>query len=80
MTLQSEPIPISITKAEQLSGDQIVASPRVAGQTGKELEARREGIFANITDVAMARDQSVRPAGWLAGLGGCVAAYLLGGG
>ena len=49
-TLQSDPIPISITKAEQLSAEQIVASPRVAGQAVKDLEARREGIFANITD------------------------------
>ena len=76
MTIQSDPIPIAVGKAEQLSGDQIVASPRVAGQMSKELEARREGIFANITDVNQARDQSVRPVRWLAGLGGCVGAYL----
>ncbi len=77
-TLQSEPIPISITKAEQLSAEQIVASPRVAGQTSsKDLEARREGIFANITDANAVRDQSVRPAAWLAGLGGCLGTYLV---
>ncbi len=76
-TLQSDPIPISITKAEQLSAEQIVAAPRVAGQMSKELEARREGIFANITDASAVRDQSVRPAAWLAGLGGCLGIYLL---
>lgn len=75
VTLQSEPIPISIAKAERLSGDQIVAAPRAAGAAGPELESRREGIFADITDPAAIRDQSVRPAGWLAGLGGCVALY-----
>ena len=77
LTVHNEPIPITITKAERLSGDQIVASPRVAGQNGKDFETRREGIFANITDVTMARDQSVHPLRWLAGLGGCFATYLL---
>ncbi|MGO8744384.1 MAG: BatD family protein [Thermoguttaceae bacterium] len=76
-TLQSEPIPLRITKAEQLSGDQIVASPRAGSPTGKDLEARREGIFANISDVALARDQSVRPGLWLIGLAGCLGAYPL---
>ena len=77
VTVQSEPIPIRVSKAEQLSGDQIVASPRVAGQNAKELEARQEGIFANISDVALVRDQSVRPGHWLAGLGLCSTAYVL---
>ncbi len=77
VTLQSPPIPMKVTTAERLSNDQIVASPRAAGARAKELEARREGIFANMTDVASVRDQSVRPARWLAGLGGCVATYAL---
>ena len=77
VTIHSQPIPITIATAERLSGDQIVASPRAGGQTGKELEARREGIFANITDASMARDQSVRPLRWLAGLGGVVGTYFL---
>jgi hypothetical protein len=76
-TLQSEPIPLRITKAEQLSGDQIVASPRAGSLAGKDLEARREGIFANISDVALAHDQSVRPGLWLIGLAGCLGAYPL---
>jgi hypothetical protein len=76
-TLQSDPIPINITKAERLSAEQIVASPRVAGQTSQDLEARREGIFANITDPSAVQDQSIRPVAWLAGLGGCVGTYVL---
>jgi hypothetical protein len=76
-TLKSDPIPINVTKAEQLSSDQIVAAPRVAGQTSKDLEVRREGVFANITDVGAVRDQGIRPAAWLAGLGGCIATYVL---
>lgn len=77
VTVQSDPLPITVTKAERLSGDQIVARPRAAGQTGKELEARREGIYANITDVTAARDQSAHPGGWLLALAVCVATYFL---
>jgi len=76
-TLQSDPIALRVSKAEQLSGDQIVTSPRAGLSQGKELEARREGIFANISDVSMARDQSIRPGRWLLGLGGCAASYVL---
>ena len=75
--LQSDPIPIIVSKAERLSGEQIVTSPRVAGQSAKDLEARQEGIFANITDASAVRDQCVRPIAWLAGLGGCLASYVL---
>jgi hypothetical protein len=77
VTLQNDPIPLTITKAEQLSGDQIVTSSRAGGQTAKELEARREGICANIDDPALARDQSIQPGRWLAALGGCVGTYLV---
>ena len=49
---RASPSRISITKAEQLSGDQIVAAAVQARRRVKDLEARREGIFANITDVA----------------------------
>jgi hypothetical protein len=41
------------------------------------LQARREGILADITDVTMARDQSVHPERWLIGLAGCLGTYLL---
>ena len=76
-TLHSDPIPINITKTQQLSDEQIVTLPHVAWQMSKDLEARREGVFANITDPNAARDQSVRPVAWLAGLGGCMGTYLL---
>jgi len=74
VTIQSGPIPLTVANAERLSNDAIVTSPRTSRQE-KELEASREGIFANITDPTMARDQTVYPARWLAGLGGCVGFY-----
>jgi len=76
-TLRSEPIPLRVAKAAQLSSDQIVASPRAPSQQGKELESFREGIFANISDASLARDQGIRPGRWLAGLFGCAGAYVL---
>lgn len=76
-TLQSEPIPLRVVRAERFSGDQIVASPRAGSQSDQELEVRREGIFANINDVAMARDEGIHPENWLIGLLSCLGAYLL---
>jgi len=73
-TLHTAPIPVEIVKAEQLSSDQIVATPRGSGAQG-ELEARREGIFANVTDLAAVRDESIRPRRWALGLGGLAGLY-----
>jgi hypothetical protein len=73
-TLHTAPIPVEVVKAERLSSDQIVATPRVPGGQG-ELEARREGIFANITELAAVRDESVRPERWALGLGGLAGLY-----
>ena len=39
------------------------------------LEARREGVFANVTDLGALRDESVRPALWLLGLVGMGVLY-----
>jgi hypothetical protein len=77
VTVQTDPIPMQVARAERLSSDQIVGSLRAAGPLNGELESRREGIFANITDVALVRDQSVHPLAWLMGLGGCAAGYVL---
>ena len=75
--LLSDPIPITVSKSEQLSGDQIVTAPRGVERTAKGLESRPEGIYADITDVAMARDQALHPLHWLIALGGCLGTYLL---
>ena len=77
VTLQTDPIPITVTEARRLSDDQIVSTPRRFSAGGQELEARREGIFVNVTDPTAVRDESIRPARWAAGLGGMLGLYLL---
>lgn len=76
VTLQTDPIAITVTRADKLSGSQIVAAPG-KGLPGKELESRREGIFANVADLSALRDESVRPGHWLAGLGAMMAVYAM---
>lgn len=76
VTLETQPIPIEVTKAVPLSDRDITTSPNASGARGRDLEARREGIFANVTDVAQLGDQSVRPERWLIGGGGMLGTYL----
>jgi len=75
-TLRTEPIPIEVVKAVPLSTDQIVATPQRSGEQN-DLKARREGTFANITDLAAVRDESVRPERWLVGLGSLAGLYVV---
>lgn len=75
-SIHTEPIPLEVTRAEQLASSQIVAGTGALSANRKELEARREGIFANITDPAALENEAIRPAHWLLGLGGAVGGYL----
>ncbi len=75
-SIHTEPLPVEVTQAEQLSSGQIVAGAGGLALNRRELEARREGIFANITDPAAIGNQAVDPAHWLLGLAGAVGAYL----
>jgi len=70
VTLRTDPIPIAVTVAERLSDDQIVATPGAAPENRRDLETRREGVFANVTDLRALRDESVRPGLWLLSLVG----------
>ena len=76
VTLNTDPIPITITETDRLTADQIVSTPGTTAAGQKELEASREGIFVNVTDLSEVRDESVRPIRWLAGLASLVALYL----
>lgn len=77
VTIETKPIEISIGKAEKLSNRQIIAGRRSGGGGRSQIESRREGIFANITDLAVVHDDSVRPLYWLLGLGVMAAAYVI---
>lgn len=76
ITLETQPIPIEVTKAVPLSDRDITTSSRASDGHGRDIETRREGIFANITDVAHLGDQSVAPERWLIGGGGLLGTYL----
>ena len=68
VTVHSRPIPIDVSVAEELSGSDIVAASGAGSSPRPEIEARSEGIFANVTDPAVVRDQSVRIGRWLAAM------------
>ncbi|MBN2293870.1 MAG: BatD family protein [Pirellulales bacterium] len=76
-TIKTDPIEISIGKAEKLSNRQIVAARHSSGGGQSQIEARREGIFANITDLDAVHNDSVRPLYWFVGLGCMAAVYVV---
>lgn len=71
VTLQTNSLPLRVTKAERLSSDQVVGARPLPG-AGKELETRREGIFANVTDLGAFADQSVQLDRWGTGVGSMI--------
>ena len=74
VTTQTDPIPIDVEKAVALSDSQIVGGSDIA-RNPDELEVRRDGIFANVTDSRELRDQAVHPAYWAAGIVGLAVLY-----
>jgi len=64
VTLQTSPIPISVAESERIAEGEIAVAPGTRG--GRAIEVRQDGILANIDDLAALRDQTVRPARWLA--------------
>ncbi len=75
VTLRTAPVPMDVAQAERLSDDQIVATP--GGPARKhELETRREGIFANVTDAQAVRDESVHASRWLLAMAGLAGLYV----
>lgn len=73
VTLRSEPLPIEIDESVSLSPREIISGTEGAGP--KDIEARKEGIFANVLDLSELRDQKVRPLFWLGLLGAMAAFY-----
>jgi hypothetical protein len=76
VTLQSDPIPISVTAADRLaSGEIAMAAPKQANSAN--IEVRAEGIFANVTDLRQLRDESVHPDRWFLSLGGLTGLFFV---
>ncbi len=75
VTLETQPISLTVRPAERIGDGEIAVAP-AARSTGAAIEASQDGILANIDDLAALRDQSVRPARWLAYLGLLGVAYV----
>jgi len=77
VTLRSEPIPIEITQAEQLTDQDIVSAPRGRSSGERQWGVQREGICANVIDLSQVGDDAVRPGVWVSGLSGVAGLYAL---
>jgi hypothetical protein len=76
VTLETDPILISVTAADRMaSGEIAMAVPKRAESAS--IEARDEGIFANVTDLRQLRDETVRPDRWFLSLGGLTGLFLV---
>lgn len=68
VTRSTDPIPIMVIAANQMaSGEIAMAVPKQAESSN--IEARAEGIFANVTDLRQLRDETVHPDRWFLSLG-----------
>jgi oxygen tolerance protein BatD len=65
VTLRTDAIEIAIAEAQRLKADQIVSSAKGSAAGRQNVEIRGEGIFANVTDRAAFRDESVHAGSWL---------------
>jgi len=72
-TIRTDPVALEVSKAEVMDPSEVVVGKSSAATT--ELSERREGIFANVTDVGGLGNDSVRPAIWFAGLGAFAVVY-----
>ena len=59
-TVRTEPVPLTVTRAEVLDPSEVVVSKSSSGTT--DLSERAEGIFANLTDPAGLANERVRAA------------------
>jgi hypothetical protein len=72
--LRTEPIPLTIEEAAFLEEGDIVTQSQKPGKSAR-IEAQKEGIFANVTDLSALRNEAVRPRLYVAIMGGMAAFY-----
>lgn len=77
VTLHTEPIPLKIDAAQRLAEDEIAISTTAPPSDRSSLEARVEGIYANMDDSSALRDQSIRPRVWFTGVAALAGLYLM---
>ncbi len=76
ITLQTAPVSIAVTTADRMtSGEIAMTTPKRAESTN--IEARAEGIFANVTDLREMRDETVHPNRWFLSLGGLTGLFFV---
>lgn len=73
-TLRTEPIPLEVRAAAA----RLAAGDITAGDAAEGLVSREQGLFPNITDLSLVRDQRVRPVRWVLGALGLGGLYLAG--
>lgn len=76
VTLQTSPIPISVSEAETLSGTDIVASEADGTPVASGLQTSVGGVFANITDADALRNDYVHAPSWFAAWGIMLVAWV----
>jgi hypothetical protein len=76
VSLRTDPVPVEIRPATQLNQDEIAAA--TGGRSGStQLEVQQDGVFANVTDLRLLRDERVQTGPWFLSLGGMVGVFLL---
>jgi hypothetical protein len=68
----TQPIALTVTKAAERTAD---TAPLLPAGTSHEIRNREQGIFQNIDDLAMIRDERVNPAAYIAVAGTAWAAF-----
>lgn len=60
VTLKTDPIPLKIQDADQLTDEDIVTQGQKGDEGEKRIEARKEGLFANIADLDALKNEKSR--------------------
>ena len=79
VSISTDPIPVTVTEAEQLDSSQIVAGLRPHAADDEGVELSEDGIFGNRSDVSLLRDEGVEPTQWAVAWGAIIAVWLVGG-
>ncbi len=76
VTLESDPIPITIAETDRLAASQIAMSPGAAGNGG-EIGTLSAGIYANVTDLSQLRSDGVNLGLWFVRMGGLACLFVV---